>query len=159
MDKAIWKSIGEWFYFLSNVLVGVRVVFLLDCPLVLSLLKHRSVGVFLNKKMRIPNGGSPLNSSILQDQWISFLDWIKDCKILLFECTSKSFRTKSILILSQGFWGTVSGVYTYEAQVGFRIWVRVRVWVCNSAIFEKVGCGCGIKKLLKIFLFIFFIYC
>ena len=31
----------------------------------------------------------------------------------------------------------------YEAQVRFhiRVWVRVRVW--DSAIFEKVGCGCG----------------
>ena len=47
MDKVIWKLIGElkkkltgeWSYFLGNVLVGVRVVFLLDCSLVLSLLK------------------------------------------------------------------------------------------------------------------------
>ena len=50
MDKIIWKLTGEWFYFLGNVLVRVRVVFLLDCPLVLPLLKHRGVGVFLNKK-------------------------------------------------------------------------------------------------------------
>ena len=49
----------------------VNVVFLLDCSLVLSLLKHRSVGAFLNQKMKIPNKGSPffkrvstLNSSI-----------------------------------------------------------------------------------------------
>ena len=48
MDKAIRKSTGEWPYFLGNVLVGVRVVFLPDCPLVLSLLKHRGVGAFLN---------------------------------------------------------------------------------------------------------------
>ena len=44
--------------------MGVRVAFLPECPLVLSLLKHRSVGVFLNLKMRNPNRGSPLNSSI-----------------------------------------------------------------------------------------------
>ena len=58
MDKVIWKLIGElkkkltgeWSYFLGNVLVGVRVVFLLDCPLVLFLLKYKSVGAFLNKK-------------------------------------------------------------------------------------------------------------
>ena len=50
MDKAIRKSTGEWPYFLGNVLVGVRVVFLPDCPLVLSLLKHRSLGAFLNQK-------------------------------------------------------------------------------------------------------------
>ena len=50
MDKAIRKSTGEWPYFLGNVLVGVRVVFLPDCPLVLSLLKHRSIGAFLNQK-------------------------------------------------------------------------------------------------------------
>ena len=46
MNKSIWKSTGEWPYFLNNVLVEVRVVFLLDCPLVLSLLKHRDVGTF-----------------------------------------------------------------------------------------------------------------
>ena len=58
MDKVIWKLIGElkkkligeWSYFLGNVLVGVRVVFLLDCPLVLFLLKYKGVGAFLNKK-------------------------------------------------------------------------------------------------------------
>ena len=51
MDKAIWKSTGEWPYFLSNVLIGVRVVFLSDCPLVLSLLKFRGCrGIFEQKK-------------------------------------------------------------------------------------------------------------
>ena len=51
MDKTIWKSTGKWPYFLSNVLVGVRVViFLPNCPLVLFLLKHKSVGTFLNQK-------------------------------------------------------------------------------------------------------------
>ena len=49
-------------YFLGNVLVGVRVVFLPNCPLVLSLLKYRGVGIFLNKKMRIPNNESSLNN-------------------------------------------------------------------------------------------------
>ena len=42
----------------------VKVVFLLDCTLVLFLLKHISVGLFLNKKLRNPNRGNPLNSSI-----------------------------------------------------------------------------------------------
>ena len=46
MDKVIWKLIGEGPYFLGNVLVGVRVVFLPDCPLILSLLKYRDVGAF-----------------------------------------------------------------------------------------------------------------
>ena len=46
MDKSIWKSTGEWPYFLGNVLVKVRVVFLPDYPLILSLLKHRDVGAF-----------------------------------------------------------------------------------------------------------------
>ena len=59
MDKVIWKLIEElkkkkltreWSYFLGNVLVGVRVVFLLDCPLVLFLLKYKGVGAFLKKK-------------------------------------------------------------------------------------------------------------
>ena len=50
MDKAIWKLIEKWSYFVSNVLVGVRIVFLPDYPLVLSLLKHKGVRVFLNEK-------------------------------------------------------------------------------------------------------------
>ena len=50
MDKIIWKLIGEWLYFLGNVLVGVRVIFLPDCSLILSLVKHKDVRVFLNKK-------------------------------------------------------------------------------------------------------------
>ena len=46
--------------------MGVKVVFLANCPLVLSLLKHRGVEAFLNKKkkMSISNRGSLLNSSI-----------------------------------------------------------------------------------------------
>ena len=36
--------------FLGNVLIGVRTVFLPNCPLILFLLKHRSAGAFLNKK-------------------------------------------------------------------------------------------------------------
>ena len=34
--------------FFGNVLVGVTGTFLPDCPLILSLLKHKGVGVFLN---------------------------------------------------------------------------------------------------------------
>ena len=48
MDKAIQKSIEELPYFLGNILVGVKVAFLSDCLLILSLLKHRVVEVFLN---------------------------------------------------------------------------------------------------------------
>ena len=48
MNKTIWKLTGKLSYFLGNVLVGVRVAFLPDCLLVLSLLKHRGVGAFLN---------------------------------------------------------------------------------------------------------------
>ena len=48
MDKTIWKLIGNLSYFLSNILVGVKVAFLPEYPLVLFLLKHRGVGVFLN---------------------------------------------------------------------------------------------------------------
>ena len=47
--------IEEWSYFICNVLMGVRIVFLPDCPLVLSLHKYRNVGAFLNQKMRNPN--------------------------------------------------------------------------------------------------------
>ena len=52
MDKVIWKSTGEWPYFLGNVLVGVRVVFLSDCHLVLSLFKHRGVEAFKKEKRK-----------------------------------------------------------------------------------------------------------
>ena len=50
MDKVIWKLTGEIPYFLGNVLLRVKVVFLPNCHLVLSLYKHRSVRAFLNKK-------------------------------------------------------------------------------------------------------------
>ena len=59
MDKEIWKSIGDWPYFLGNILVRVRVVFLPDYSLVLSLLKHRDVRVFFNKKWGIQTGEIP----------------------------------------------------------------------------------------------------
>ena len=55
MEKTIWKLIGKLSYFLGNVLVEVRFVFLPDCSLVLfllSLFKHKSVGVFLNLSIR-----------------------------------------------------------------------------------------------------------
>ena len=50
MDKEIWKLTGEGLYFLGNVLLRVRVVFLPNYLLVLSLYKHRGVRAFLNKK-------------------------------------------------------------------------------------------------------------
>ena len=59
MDKEIWKSIGKWPYFLGNILVGVRVVFLPDCSLVLSLFKHMDVGIFLNKKWGVQTEEAP----------------------------------------------------------------------------------------------------
>ena len=40
--------------------MGVKVVFLLDCPLVLSLLKHRGVEAFLNQKNEDVKQGKPL---------------------------------------------------------------------------------------------------
>ena len=52
MNKAIWKSIEKWPYFLGNVSLKVRVVFLLNCHLVLSLLKHRGVEAFFNPKKK-----------------------------------------------------------------------------------------------------------
>ena len=64
MNKAIWNSTEEWFYFLGNILVGVKVVFLLDCLLVLFLLKDKGVWAFLNKKKKISNRRSLLNNSI-----------------------------------------------------------------------------------------------
>ena len=60
MDKAIWKLTRKWSYFLGNVLVGVRVAFWLDCPLVLSLFKYRGIRAFLNeKKWEIQTGEAP----------------------------------------------------------------------------------------------------
>ena len=50
MNKEVWKSTREWPYFLGNVLLEVKVVFLPDCPLILSILKHRDVEAFLNQK-------------------------------------------------------------------------------------------------------------
>ena len=44
--------------------MGVRVAFLPNYPLLLSLLKHKGVGAFLNLKIRNPNRESPLNNSI-----------------------------------------------------------------------------------------------
>ena len=52
MDKKIWKSAEMWSYFLGNVLVGVKVIFLPNYPLVLSIFKHRDVGAFLSKKKK-----------------------------------------------------------------------------------------------------------
>ena len=40
-------------------------------------------------------------------------------------------------------------VMGYEAQVRFGTQVWVRVWVRDSAIFEKGGCGCGGTRRLK----------
>ena len=58
----------KYSYFVGNVLVQVRHIFLPDYPLVLFLLKPLGVGVFGNQKKKKkksgPNRGSPLNSSI-----------------------------------------------------------------------------------------------
>ena len=39
--------------------------------------------------------------------------------------------------------------FNYVARVRFGIWVRVRVRVRDSVIFEKGGCGCGGTRRLK----------
>ena len=54
----------ECSYFVGNILVQVRHVFLLNYPLVLSLLIPRKIWVFWNKKNSNPNRESSLNSSI-----------------------------------------------------------------------------------------------
>ena len=54
------KLTGEWSYFLGNVLVGLRIVFLPDCPLVLFLLKYNGVGAFLNQKNEESKQRKPL---------------------------------------------------------------------------------------------------
>ena len=46
-------------------IISILVVFLLDCPLVLFLFKHRDVKAFFwTKKIRIPNRENFLNNSI-----------------------------------------------------------------------------------------------
>ena len=65
MDKEIRKSTEKVPYFLDNVLVEVKVVFLPDCLLVLSLLKYRDVCAFLNQKNKDPNQGNPLRLRVL----------------------------------------------------------------------------------------------
>ena len=59
MNKEIWRSISEWLYFLDNVLVGVRNVFLPNCSSVLSLLKYKNVGAFFNLKNEDPKPEKP----------------------------------------------------------------------------------------------------
>ena len=58
--------VGECSYFVGNVLVQVRHVFLPFYPSVLSLLKPRGVGIFWNKKKKKygSNKESPLNSNV-----------------------------------------------------------------------------------------------
>ena len=47
------------FYFVGNVLVQVRHVFLPDYPLVLFISKLRDAGVFWNKKNPVQTGAAP----------------------------------------------------------------------------------------------------
>ena len=54
----------ECSYFVGNILVQVRHVFLPDYPLILSLLKPRDVGAFWNQKTPFQIEEAPLNSSI-----------------------------------------------------------------------------------------------
>ena len=51
--------VEECSYFVGNVLVQVRHVFLPDYPLVLFLSKPRDVGVFWNKKNSVQTGAAP----------------------------------------------------------------------------------------------------
>ena len=44
----------------SDLLVGVKVVFLSNCPLVLSLHKHKGVRIFLNEKNEVSKQKKPL---------------------------------------------------------------------------------------------------
>ena len=61
MDKIIWKPSREWSCFVSNVLVGVKDVFLQSCPC----LNVDCRGILESKKyIYWFNRGSPLNSSI-----------------------------------------------------------------------------------------------
>ena len=94
MDKVIWKSTEEGPYFLGNVLVRVRVVFLPNCFLILSLHKHRSVEAFLNKKNYIIDNNS-IDNNIILYQSLSCIDLIlkkekeKERVVLIWPFVSK----------------------------------------------------------------------
>ena len=145
MYKAIWKLTGEWLYFLGNVLVGVKVVFLLYCPLVLSLLKHRSVWVFLNKKNRIPNRGSPLNSSIDNQsllaeyckKWSLFVIWV------LFKLFVKMRRETN-------FGNTIAEIQRKsrreEREMMWWMWERKK-WISIMILPKKKNCGNWIAEI------------
>ena len=79
--------------------MGVKIVFLPDCPLILSLLKHKGVRAFLNKKMKNPNRGSPLNSSIDKLHLLSYFLIIFLIKFVLFLILFK--KNKDIIVQLQ----------------------------------------------------------
>jgi len=56
--------VKECSYFVGNVLVQIKYVFLQDYHLLLPLLKLRDVGLFYNNKKSGSNRGSSLNNSI-----------------------------------------------------------------------------------------------
>ena len=64
MDKVIWKPSREWSYFIGNILVQLKHVFLPDYPLLLSLLKHKSFRGIFEQKKSDSNRKNSLNSSI-----------------------------------------------------------------------------------------------
>ena len=126
----------ECSYFVSNVLVQIRHVFLLIYLLVLSLLKLRSVGIFWNKKKSNPNKGSFLNNNIdiyiylLPNLWILFmlfynLAWITFCwwcwlwfsnlhNVLTRDCEKWEHRKVSATRLATLSLGLVLEIYTQE---------------------------------------------
>ena len=73
--------------------MGVRVVFLSDCLLILSLLKYKSVETFLNKKkIRILNRGSPLNIRVCVYIYIYiYCFWVVKMKKILLTHQSLYF--------------------------------------------------------------------
>ena len=59
--------------------MGVKVVFLPDCLLVLSLLKYRDVWAFLNQKNKDPNQENPLRLRVLNFD----INFIKKKRIMI----------------------------------------------------------------------------
>ena len=95
VDNEIWKPTEEWPYFLINVLMRVRVVFLPDYYLVLSLIKHMDVGAFLNQKNEDPKPGKPFKWTF-KGLSLFGMDTSLGPKFFYTLCLSKEKNSKTI---------------------------------------------------------------
>ena len=100
-ENLIYKQIKQFEnqqksdYFLSNVLVRVKVVFLPDYYLVLSLIKHMDVGAFLNQKNEDPKPGKPFKWTF-KGLSLFGMDTSLGPKFFYTLCLSKEKNSKTI---------------------------------------------------------------